>query len=298
MRDRRTYLGGSDIAGVLNTCPYSSPLQVWHRKVNGEEKTDSDGMYFGRRLEGFVKREFKKRNKEFKIIKGDVIKHDIYEYLSGSPDGYLLASNGDRFILEIKTCNEYNKEKWEKGVPENYYAQVQWYMGLSGLKSAYVACFAGGNKYYQYEIPFSIAFFEDAVAKAVKFWERYVLVGEQPRATDKDCDRRLLGLSITQSEKEDILRTSYLDEPVSEYQQLKEQEKALKKQLRLNYNRILEEMGTHPKAESHSFKLDYKTHNRTTVDSKKLAKEYPEVFSKVMKQAGFDKLSIKSKVKK
>tara|TARA_R100000353_G_scaffold18793_1_gene17295 strand:+ start:3905 stop:4816 length:912 start_codon:yes stop_codon:yes gene_type:complete len=293
--DRTKFIGGSDIAGILNISDYTSPLYVWNQKVNGYKAVETEAVYFGKRLESFVKNEFSKKNKDLKVLQADFLTDEIREYLTGSPDGYVVDANGEVSILELKTTNEYHKKVWDNGVPDHYYAQVQWYMGLANLKKAYVACLAGGNKYYQYEVPFSQEFYDDAVAKAVRFWERYVIVGEMPAATEKSCDKKILGIEIENQDKDDVFRTTYVDEHISKLNELKKQEKELKKKISLLNNKVLEEMNGHKNCESHVFKIEYKTHSRKSVDSKKLQEDYPEIYMKVMKKSNFPQLSIKEK---
>ncbi len=293
--DRTKCIGGSDISGILNISDYTSPLCVWDQKVNGYKAVETEACYFGKRLESFVKHEFRKKNKDLKVLKGDLLTDEIREYLTGSPDGYAVDANGEVSILELKTTNEYMKKVWDNGVPDHYYAQVQWYMGLADVKKAYVACFAGGNKYYQYEVPFSQEFYDDAVAKAVRFWERYVIVGEMPAATEKNCDKKILGIKIENQDKDDVFRTTYVDEHISKLNDLKKQEKELKKKISFLNNKVMEEMNGHKNCESHVFKIQYKTHSRKSVDSKKLQEDYPEIYMKVMKKSNFPQLSIKEK---
>ena len=297
MRDRTKYIGGSDLGGILNVCDHSSPMLVWHRKVSGETKEMTDNMYFGTVLEPVVKKEFKKRNKHLKVTKASFLKHDLFPYLGGIPDGYVVEEDGKKCILEIKTANEYMKGDWDNNIPPHYYAQVQWYMGLSDLDKAYVVCLCGGNKYFQYEVPRCDAYIENAVNKAVGFWNGYVLTKIRPWTTGKNCDKRLLGQRIESSENDVVLRSNYIDDPANEYNRFKKQEKDLKKKISLSYNRILEEMGNHKKVESHTFKMEYKNIQRTSVDTNMLKETYPDVFEKVKKQGNSLRLSIKEKTK-
>ena len=65
--------------------------------------------------------------------------NDKYPWASASLDGWLTDQDGLKGILEIKTTNilqSMQKEKWDHRIPDNYYCQVLWYMGVTGFDFA------------------------------------------------------------------------------------------------------------------------------------------------------------------
>lgn len=300
-RERYQYVGASDIAGIVNISPWTSPLSVWHSKMHGRTSNMTDAMYFGTALETFVKNEFRRRNKTLKVLSKkemrddglSFIEHEELPYICGHPDGYFIDDKGEIGILEIKTCSEYSKADWRDGIPDYYFAQVQYYLGIAKLKKAYICCLGGGNEWFQYCIERSDDYVQYLFDKATDFWENNILKGVAPDPTDKDCDRKILGEEIVKAEKEGVVKTTFIDKPATELEDLKSEEKEIKKKIAGAHNKLLDSLEKHRKAESHKFRVEYKTHEMSRLNTKALKEAHPEIYEEFLSKYESSRLNVK-----
>lgn len=67
LAERRKGIGGSDIATILGLNKWKSPLQLFLEKtgkVQAEDLSDKEVIYWGNVLEDVVAKEFEKKNRE------------------------------------------------------------------------------------------------------------------------------------------------------------------------------------------------------------------------------------------
>ena len=80
-------------------------------------------------------------------------------------------------LLEIKTCSDFGVDAWKEGVPDRYFAQVQYYLGISKLKKATVVCLKNGWNYCEYSLERSDDYVQYLFDKATDFWKTTSLKG-------------------------------------------------------------------------------------------------------------------------
>lgn len=136
--EHRNYIGSSSIG---NPCSRA----IWYA-FNGHPKKPLTAKQIrtfeiGKALEGMIKEEIKqvlpfKDSESLATFYDDDVK--IFQ---GNVDGAVLI-NGRMVILEIKTANDSSFQTFfKKGLKEwnpAYYSQVQSYMGMSKIESAYI----------------------------------------------------------------------------------------------------------------------------------------------------------------
>ena len=167
--NRRTFIGGSDIAGVMGLSRWQTPLQVWAEKVGKlDPPEDNEYMEMGRELEETVARMFTKRTgKKVRRTPKSYV-HPDYDYMSCQVDRLV---EGTDELLECKTTSAYKEEEWQEDeIPMEYILQVMWQLGITGRKLGHIAVIIGGNKFVYKEIPFDKELWEDMVSKAKTFW--------------------------------------------------------------------------------------------------------------------------------
>lgn len=177
--DRSTYLGSGDIASIFG-CEdaFGTPFSVAAAKKEKAVKEMSEAMTVGLLLENYVLDRYQKEENEKIAAKQVFIRHPDYEFCGATVDGLIINPVGLPVrIVEAKTTRDWS---WD-AVPLSYEAQVQWQMGISGIKEADLTVLHRPDlKLRTYRLPFDQAVFEALLDKAVDFWHRYILGDETP----------------------------------------------------------------------------------------------------------------------
>lgn len=174
---RQQGIGGSDVGPILGVSPYRSIIEVFVEKTSATPPQDvqSESMEWGTRLESIIADTFSEKTGKpyFKPTKMYV--HPVFKYMIANLDGVTVDDNGNPAILEIKTANEYSKDEWSNGhIPDTYYAQVQHYMCITGLKLAYVVVLIGGHSFKITPIERDTAYINNMIQKEIEFWNNVV----------------------------------------------------------------------------------------------------------------------------
>lgn len=222
LAERRTGIGGSDIAALLGLSPYRTPLQLWMEKTGrGEEQHDADAierMHWGTVLEDVVARHYAdQRAVKVQRING-LLRHPECAIAIASLDR-VIVSDGSRArfdggsvkgangVLECKTAHAMARNSSEWGtpgtdeVPQAYWLQCQWYLGISGLPVADLAVLFGGQKFATYTMEADAALFADLLDEAEHWWRRHIVADVPPEPTTEDDARRMWKSHVAGREK-------------------------------------------------------------------------------------------------
>lgn len=165
-------IGGSEIAAIAGYSKWDNPYKLWLEKtgvVEPEDKSDNEAIYWGTVQEETVAREFAKRAQK-KVRKQGIIQDEEVPYFLASVDRVI---DGENAGLECKTANAYAKNAWEGDeIPDNYYCQCQWYMGITGADRWYIACLIGGNHFVWKTIERNDDVIEFLRKVGKDFWEK------------------------------------------------------------------------------------------------------------------------------
>lgn len=250
LQRRMAGIGGSDIAAILGLSPYKTGLQLWMEKT-GRDTSEPDGaalerMHWGVVLEDVVARHYSEvRGVKIQRINQQLVHPECAIALANIDRAVLEEGKrarwddkagrvvGARNVLEVKTAHALaqNGAEWgEAGtdeVPQQYWTQCQWYMGITGLPFADLAVLFGGQKFVTYTIPFERDLFDDMLAEADRWWKAHVVADLPPPATTEDDARRLWKSHTAGREKIVDANTAAA---VEELRAIKEQMKALEAQ--------------------------------------------------------------------
>ena len=146
LQHRKERIGGSDAASVLGLNPWMSNTELWELKTGRRTKTfldDNEFVKYGKAAEFHLRELFKLDFPEYEVFyeEGNMFVNDKYPFAHASLDGWLLDQEGRKGILEIKTSNMISslmKDKWKDQIPDNYYCQVLWYLGITEFDFAIV----------------------------------------------------------------------------------------------------------------------------------------------------------------
>lgn len=142
---RRAGLGGSDIAALSRGKLWT----VYADKIGLAVPTpETDAMRRGHGLEAFLRGEVAHRHPAWRITQRHaILQHPTEDWALGNVDGLIRAEDGPA-ILEIKT----SRQPWPDGVPEDYQAQVQWYLAITGAPWALLAVMFGDFTQAEYTL--------------------------------------------------------------------------------------------------------------------------------------------------
>jgi putative phage-type endonuclease len=184
METRGQGIGASEIAAVLGLSPWSSPWEIWARKVNpfGMARDDGDRgrverMRWGLLLEPAISEEWETRT-------GLRLLHRQVRFAHPDTDGVcfatvdgLAADHDDAEpadclgVVELKTTGD---RRWDQ-VPDHYQIQVQYQMACVRLPTAWVACLHAGQRLSLWEIEADPAVQAALIDAARAFWARHVI---------------------------------------------------------------------------------------------------------------------------
>lgn len=141
---RKNRIGGSDAACIVGMNPYRSNVELWEIKtgqVEAEDISDKPYVKYGSEAEQHLRELFKLDFPQYKVsyVEDNMWLNSDYPFAHASLDGWLEDEQGRKGILEIKTTNilqSMQKEKWKNRIPDNYYCQVLWYLGVTGFDFA------------------------------------------------------------------------------------------------------------------------------------------------------------------
>jgi putative phage-type endonuclease len=183
--DRTRYIGGSDIAAVVGLDPWRSPLDVYLEKVGeGRDVVVTEPMKWGTRLEplilkGYVETTGRKLRRKLRLLVDRQ-----HNFIAGHVDA--ITTQSPRRVVEAKAA----RSEWNTP-PDNYIAQVQWYLRITGLEVADIVALFGALQLRVYEIQADAEAQSELVEAAVEFWKRHVLE-RIPPAPRSEADVRKL----------------------------------------------------------------------------------------------------------
>lgn len=294
--ERRSIIGGSDIAAIMGRSRWRSPLRVWAEKTGRIEPTDLsdvERVEIGRDLEDYVATKFAQKT-GYKVRRDNrTFTHPSHEFMVGHIDRRVV---GEEAILECKTTSAYNEKEWlDTKMPVEYVLQVMWYLGLAKAATGYAACLIGGQKFEWKQIEFDKGVFSDMVQAAADFWFHHILTGEPPIAMQDDDDT-LLDLYPTSSgaivtlEGEEAERVAGL---ITRKIELDGRTKEVEAESDLVKNQIRAIIGESDGVDVGTHIATWKNQGRTSVDTELMKTE--GIYEHYTKQSTFRVLRTKTK---
>lgn len=160
---RRSALGGSEVAAVLGLSPFESQFALWHRKSGMVQPVgDRPEMEWGRRLESAIRDKWlddhapgagHEDGEWVSEYAGETYLRDGWKL--ASPDWVVQEHSSHRKrIIEVK--HPLYDDGWGKSgtdeVPVYYLCQARWYMHVLELPVCHFAVLFGGADYREYTV--------------------------------------------------------------------------------------------------------------------------------------------------
>lgn len=137
---RQRFLGGSDIASIMGLNAWKNNVQLYREKkgiVMPDDISDNPLVIYGTKAEEHIRALFELDHPELKVeyVPDNSWRNSKYPFGAASLDGWLTDEKGRKGILEIKTSTITSSQanaKWKDKIPDNYYCQVLYYLGITG----------------------------------------------------------------------------------------------------------------------------------------------------------------------
>ena len=283
---RHKSVGSSDTAPLLGMGRYGSPLEVWETKTGRHTKDMNFAMSLGHVMEPIIL-DLAADELGMTIEKPDlVLQHPSIPEMTCNLDG--LGSNpyGEQAIVEAKHAGSYLKrqlEGWdEDGRPgagtavEGWWVQVQQQMAVTGLKQGYLAALCD-KQFFCIPVPRDPGFIDKMETLVPEWFQRHVGGDEQPEFTRNDggAVERMFPETNLEAEDADM---GPVAEVIERAKRLKTEMRSLKEELAVCEVQIKAQMGSAAAGfigDEHV--ITSKDVTRTSIDTKKLKAEYPEV---------------------
>lgn len=316
LAQRRTGIGGSDVAAILGLSKYKSPLDVYKDKIgetpDGEQ---SQAAYWGTKLEDVVAREFQERtglkvqrvNRQLSRegwMHANIDRAVVNHAISGTvriqgeakqaETGRLLTTDA---ILECKTASSYIADQWgpsqeeeivsgkvvsDHKIPIYYETQVQWYLGVTGASVCYVAALLGGQDFRIYLVQRDNEVITALQDQCRAFWFENVQKRIPPEPHTAEEVQKL----FAKDDGEMIEASNEVATDIGELRNLVEQVKALEAEQKIVKDRICAALG-----ERTGFLIagekacTFKAQKSTRFDTTRFKKEKPETYASYLKSS-------------
>ena len=191
------HIGGSSISAIMGVNPWEGPLALAMHLKGIVPKTFTQDQLNLMRMGTVLEAEIVKRTEEALQVKVSTENLTYQDpdlpYLVGNLDGTFIKYafsekqlqkdkmkdepiiNNKKYVLECK----YSKYGLEE-VPEYFYHQCNWYMGLSNIPRAKLSNLDSGGSLKIFDLEFDEELFIKQKAAAKRFWERYIVGNALP----------------------------------------------------------------------------------------------------------------------
>lgn len=136
---RKKFIGGSDIASIMGLSAWKTNVQLYREKkglVMPDDLSDNPLVEYGSKAEEHIRALFELDHPELKVgyVPENSWRNTKYPFAAASLDGWTVDEKNRTGILEIKTAtitSALQSQKWKDRVPDNYYCQVLYYLGVT-----------------------------------------------------------------------------------------------------------------------------------------------------------------------
>jgi putative phage-type endonuclease len=189
LRERRTYLGATDVVAIMGASPWKTPLAVYLEKTGQiEPEPPNAQMLRGLRMEPYVARIYTYET-------GEVLRKAAFcrwpepaRFIAASPDYERVR---DRRLVEIKThaphiANEYGPSGSDV-IPLHERLQVVWQMHVTGrTHGADLIALFGVDDVRIYAVEYDANVAREMEEAAREFWAFHIHKGYAPEPTEND----------------------------------------------------------------------------------------------------------------
>lgn len=185
-------IGSSEVGTILGLNPFETPYQLWRRKIGIDPpKEQNFAMRAGHYLEDAVSLFYHdETGKEIiKASAGDwIIRSNERPFMQVSPDRTFWLpgqskSASNKGILECKTTQ---MEVDADSVPQHWFAQLQYQLGVAELPQGALAWLTMGRSFGYRDFEFDQEFFDYMAEEVTRFWVDNIQGKQEPLLMNVD----------------------------------------------------------------------------------------------------------------
>lgn len=245
LKGRAEGLGSSEVGTILGVNHFDTPLRLWRRKVGLDKpQGESAAMKRGHRVEIVVANDFAEATGAI-IDPGSVedwhavdvdrpylrVSPDRLWWPEGTPKAEQTPENA--FILECKTCQASVDAKTVFEVYPYWYCQVQYQMGVMGIRRCAVAWINVKNPDLPFDytmVEFNSNYYHRTMLPALEhFWNDCIVGGLQPDEVIDEEDAKLMFAPVEDSS---VTATQEIEELCYRFQRLKAHVAEMEKEMK------------------------------------------------------------------
>lgn len=300
LEDRKKGIGGSDIGAILGISKYKTPIDVYREKKENYTTPENIPMRAGKWNEELIAQLFAEKTGfkvfepakslelisqlfadkpeiEIKIFDSSQMTFTKDMIFKASIDRFFTDENGNTGILECKCSGGFLKE------PDiSHFAQLQWYLGITGYDKGYLAYLCAYHELKYFEFNRDDEFISTMQTEALNFWNNHIVTGIVPDPVSAEDILKLYektnGLSIEADESLVIAYNNLVDIQ-SKKKELTKEETRYKEmlQLAIKDNEYITFNGKNL--------ASWKFQSSSGIDTDKLKTMYPDIYLNVLKNS-------------
>jgi putative phage-type endonuclease len=270
LAERRTGIGGSDIAKILNISPFGTSFQLWLEKTgrHEDEIRNAGRIEWGNRLEPVILDYWQDTHGKT-LVRGKRVRHPQHAIVRATLDG---CTDDGVAVVEVKNVDMTPK------TPQPYYqCQVLWEMLASGASEGYLLELVRGHDPVEFRFdaadPDVVEHTKTMLDLALAWWDAHVVHDNPPDPLARDValvQRLFPAVDVDAS-------VDLPDELVSDYLAAKEDETAASMRKDLAQTKIQMLMGSAKHGRSGMGKVSwYSVSGRETIDLSAVKKHHPD----------------------
>jgi putative phage-type endonuclease len=274
LEHRRQSIGGSDAAAIIGLNNWSSPYYVWAEKLGKiPPKEDTESMRLGRDLEDYVAKRFTEKTGKKVRRENNILVNHIYPFAHANVDRMIVGEDAG---LECKTTSALNLKKFKGGeYPEHYYVQCVHYMAVTGCRRWYLAVLVLGEGFYHFVIERDEGEIKALMDSEREFWG-FVQSKTPPPTDGSKSTTEAISVLYPEDNGNSVSLMAY-ESDIQQYMELTEQIKDLERLRDKAANKVKSFLGESARGETNNYKVSWASASRSTFDSKRFAKEHPEI---------------------
>jgi putative phage-type endonuclease len=290
LAQRRTGIGGSDVAAILGLSRWKSPLDVYLDKTGQAASTaETEPMRWGTLLEPVILAEFSRRTGVAVEKPRDIIRDPGFPWMLASLDGWAPELEA---VVEVKTAR--TSDGWgDDGsgeIPAYYQTQVAHYMAVTGATIAFVPVLIGASEFRVYQVERDEVLIRDMVEAERVFWHDHVLAGVPPEPVNASDAARLW----SRDSGETIEVAGEVADDVEELRHLKAQAKEIEERIGSIEDRLkVAFRDSSAIAYGGKTLATFKAQTRKGFDSKALVAAHPDLAEQFRTETTFRSLRLK-----
>lgn len=287
---RKGGIGSSEVGTILGLNPYETPYQLWRKKKGLDAPTPENfAMRAGHYLEDAVSLFYQDEtgNEIIKSSAGDwLIVNNERPFLRVSPDRTcwkrgMARKHDNKGIVECKTTQ---KEIDGDSLPQHWFCQLQYQLGVAELNWGAIAWLTAGREFGYRDLTFDKDFYDWMIEEVTRFWVDCIQGNQEPLAINVEdvilkSPRHIAGKTLTAND-DIIAELAELKEVREELAALDQRKKAIEETIKMTMGDA--EALVLPNTDD--VLCTWKAgKDRTKFDDKRFAQEHPDMYAQYTK---------------